>query len=88
MLVKKIAINMFACIDALAKADADRRFVRKFDTRIRKIENVSSKTHEIYDQFVKEGGHYSKNPFKRLVSFYKSWNENRKKYSKNKSYFL
>lgn len=81
MLVKKIAINILASIDALPKADADRKLVRKFDTRVRKIEAVSPKTKAEYDQFVKEGGHYSKNPFKRLVSFFKSWNANRKNYA-------
>ncbi len=83
MLVKKITMNVIAGCEAITKADVDRKIVRQFDTHIRKIENVSDRTKALYDMFIKEGGHYSRNPIKKFVSYLMSWNANRKHFLNN-----
>lgn len=78
MKLTQIRNHIDACISAFECASTGRKLVRQVDTGIRKLEMMSPKTRNRYDQFVKETGHYSKNPVKRLISYVKSWNIHRK----------
>lgn len=74
MLINKIN----AGITAVKAASQDRKLVRQVDTGVRKLRYMSSRTAGSYFQSVKDCGHYSQNPIKRLISYVKSWNSNRK----------
>lgn len=84
MKIGKIANNIYSSILAIPAADSERKLVRQIDTGIRRLHNMSQLHQDMYQNSTIKCGHYSKNPLKRIVSFVKSWNSNRKRLASKK----
>lgn len=79
MRILKIKNSIYSSISAIPAANAERKLVRQIDTGVRRLHNMAQTHQDMYYKSTIASGHYSKNPLKRLASFMKSWNYNRKK---------